>query len=40
LGTDSTTPQQTKRELAEAVLAAGGGALRKLSVEDLELLLS
>jgi SNF2 family DNA or RNA helicase len=32
--------QQTKRDLAEAVLAAGGGALRKLTVEDLELLLS
>jgi hypothetical protein len=32
--------QQTKRELAEAVLAASGGALRTLSLEDLELLLS
>jgi superfamily II DNA or RNA helicase len=32
--------QKSKRELAEAVLAESGAALRKLTVEDLELLLS
>jgi SNF2 family DNA or RNA helicase len=32
--------QATKRDLAEAVLAQSGGALRKLSPDDLELLLS
>jgi len=32
--------QKTKRDLAEAVLNASGGALRKLSAEDLDLLLS
>jgi superfamily II DNA or RNA helicase len=32
--------QETKRDLAEAVLAAGGGALERLSPDDLELLLS
>jgi|GEM_PF-315664 len=32
--------QETKRDLADAVLSAGGSALTKLSAEDLELLLS
>jgi superfamily II DNA or RNA helicase len=32
--------QQTKRDLAEAILSASGGGLAKLSLEDLELLLS
>jgi superfamily II DNA or RNA helicase len=32
--------QKSKRELADAVLAESGAALRKLTVEDLELLLS
>jgi hypothetical protein len=32
--------QATKRDLAEAVLAQSGGALKKLSPDDLELLLS
>lgn len=31
--------QDTKRELAEAILSASGGALKKLTAEDLELLL-
>jgi len=31
--------QETKRDLADAVLSAGGSALTKLSAEDLELLL-
>ena len=32
--------QQTKRELADAILRADGGLLRNLKAEDLEILLS